>query len=222
MDCFFNRRKDMDSTFHKIDTENWARKEEYNNFNNSGCQFTLTADCNITHLYEFVHSKNIKLYPVMVALVAQVINEHIEFKYGKVGNDFGYYDVIHPMFFDRTESGNVRALVAEYKGNMYEQIEEIEKVRQEYKDIDAYKPQGNKIPENNVNISCIPWVKFSSMAFSLQYGTWYYPPIVTFGKYEKKDGKVIIPLSVNCNHAVNDGYHASMLIYEFQNKAHNI
>lgn len=44
-------------------------------------------------------------------------------------------------------------------------------------------------------------------------------PLLTFGKFEERDEKTIIPLSAYCNHAVNDGYHCAMLFQEFQQRA---
>jgi len=121
---------------------------------------------------------------------------------------------VHPMFFDLTKEGNVKSLVAQYRENAVEQVEEIERVRRMYQNVDEYQPQD--FSQNVINISSVPWTRFTGLSFSLQYVATYYAPIITFGKYEKKDGKITVPLAVYMNHAVCDGSHAALFIDEFQ------
>ncbi|MDD3831098.1 MAG: CatA-like O-acetyltransferase [Clostridia bacterium] len=204
--------------FTKVDIDKWARKDEYEFFTSGGCGFTVTSQVDITNLYTYAKSHNIKVYPLMVALVSQVINVHTEFKYNWCGDDFGYYDVVHPLFFDMNKSGNTKALFVPYNADTLQQVAMIESVKRQYKDVDAYRPQPN-IPINVVNISVLPWIKASSISFCLKYCDGYYPPIITFDRYEQVDNKVLINMSVYCNHAVNDGSHACMLINEFSQRA---
>lgn len=212
----------MDAAFHKIDLETWERREEYESFSRSGCGFTMTAELDITHLRRFAKENGAKLYPMLVAVAAQAVNAHREFRYGWGGEDeFGYYETMHPLFFDVMESGNVKCLVAEYKPDALQQAAEIERVRARYAGVDKYCPQG-VFPPNSVNISAVPWIKTTNISFCLQHCATYYPPILTFGKLEERDGKSVIPLSVYCNHAVNDGYHCALLFQEFQQRADGV
>lgn len=213
----------MNTEFHKIEIDKWERKDEYEFFTQKGpCAFTLTANVDITGLYNYGKANEIKLYPLLVAAISRVLNSHKEFRYGWQDNSFGYYEVLHPLVFDMIVSTkNVKCLCAEYKSDLLEQVKEIESMREKYKYIDKHRPQV-ELPSNVVNISCLPWVNFSGLSFSLKYTAEYFTPIITFGKYEKENGKIIIPLSVYCNHAVNDGYHCSLLFNEFQELAKNI
>lgn len=205
----------MDTTFHKIDIASWERRDAYEFFSHGGCGFSLTVDLDITGLHAYAKTNGVKLYPLLVAAAIRVVNAHREFRYGREGEDFGYYDVVHPLFFDLTPGGNTKSLYCAYKNDLLEQAAEIERVRETYRDIEGYCPQGREI-RNLVNISCLPWVTFTGLSFCMQYCATYYAPIITFGKYKKKEGRTIIPLSVYCNHAVNDGYHCSLIFSELQ------
>lgn len=203
----------MDTAFHRIDVENWARRDEFESFTRAGCGFTMTAQADITPLFDHAGANGLKLYPLMVWAAIRTANAHREFRYGYEGA-FGYYDTVHPMFFDLTKEGNVKSLVAQYRENAMEQVEEIERVRRMYQNVDEYQPQD--FSQNVINISSVPWTRFTGLSFSLQYVATYYAPIITFGKYEKKDGKITVPLAVYMNHAVCDGSHAALFIDEFQ------
>lgn len=134
----------MDAAFHKIDLETWERREEYESFSRSGCGFTMTAELDITHLRRFAKENGAKLYPMLVAVAAQAVNAHREFCYGWGGEDeFGYYETMHPLFFDVMESGNMKCLVAEYKPDALQQAAEIERVR-------AVRGRGQILPAGGV------------------------------------------------------------------------
>ena len=153
----------MDTTFHKVDLETWERREEYEYFSRGGCGFTMTAELDITHLRRYAKEHGAKLYPMLVAVAAQAVNAHPEFRYGWSEEDeFVCYNTMHPLFFDVMENGNVKCLVAEYIPDALRQVEEIERVRAEYADVNKYNPQGT-FPLNSVNISAVPWIKTTNI-----------------------------------------------------------
>lgn len=214
----------MDSTFHVMDIENWERRQEFEFFTNSGCGFTATAEVDLTHIHAYAKQNGLKLYPLLVAVSAKAVNGHREFKYGRQGENrelFGYYDVVHPLFFDPAPAGNVRCLCAEYNDDIGVMLENIARLRRRYADSTLYRPQPD-FPLNNVNVSCLPQLSFTGLSFALQYAAYYYPPILTFGKYTEKDGRLVAPLSVCCNHAVNDGGHCAMVYSDFQRLADSL
>lgn len=213
----------INTNFHKVDIDAWERKDEYTFFVNSGCGFTMTSEIDITKLCEFSRKSGAKLYPLLVATVMRVLNAHREFRYGWGGNDeFGYYDVVHPLIFDKARTDNVKSLVAEYSEDVLKQVANINAVREQYADSDKHRPQG-ALPNNIINISAVPWVKTTGISFCLQHCATYFAPILTFGQLEKKDdGKAVIPLTVYANHAVNDGYHMARLFMEYQQEVDRV
>ena len=44
------------------------------------------------------------------------------------------------------------------------------------------------------------------MHIELPDGYLYFSPIVNWGKYQKEDGRIKMPVSVRLNHAIADGY----------------
>lgn len=55
-------------------------------------------------------------------------------------------------------------------------------------------------------VSCTPWLHFTQVIQPAPIPADCIPRIV-FGKYVKQDGKIIMPLSIQCNHALVDGRH---------------
>lgn len=81
-------------------------------------------------------------------------------------------------------------------------------------------PQSDK-PINTFDISMIPWVEFTSFSLHLPKGNKFLLPIFTIGKYSKGNNKITIPLAIQVNHAVTDGYHVGLFVDILQNNINN-
>ncbi len=55
-------------------------------------------------------------------------------------------------------------------------------------------------------LSCVPWVAFTQVIQPVPIPADSNPRIV-FGKFIKQDGKCLLPVHTQCNHALVDGYH---------------
>lgn len=73
------------------------------------------------------------------------------------------------------------------------------------------------IPPNIFPVSMISWTSFESFNLNLKYGYDYLLSIFTMGKYYIENDKYILPLAIQVNHAVCDGFHVSRFINELKN-----
>lgn len=210
----------MNEKFIEVDKSKWPRADEFEYFSKSPCSFSVTAEIDMTNLYCFAKENGFKIYPLLVAVTIQALNSRKEFRYHEFldSGRFGYFEVLHPIVFQLNKNRNdVKALAAEYDENLNRQLQNIESVRRQYESKEGYMPQ-EYMPVNAVNISCVPWLKFTDVSFALTYGAKYYFPILTYGKFTKQGDKTVIPLSVYANHAVNDGYHVAMLFADIEER----
>ena len=81
-------------------------------------------------------------------------------------------------------------------------------------DMELYKNEGRLTnPKPNFFIvSCMPWFTYTSFEVSNQSEMQFLFPMITWGKYEECNGKIIMPLTLQIHHAAADGYHCSLLI----------
>ena len=117
------------------------------------------------------------------------------------------------------------------------------------KDIDAQVPElpfsnpwiasqiAGKLPRNAVlhlgilnsirswnffDVSCLPWVRYKHFDVHVFDEGKFLAPVVTWGKYEPEDGRLIMPLTMNIHHAVADGFHLSRFFNEVQQLIHSL
>ena len=133
----------------------------------------------------------------------------------------GYYDICHPSYTifhedDKTFS-DIWTVYDEDFARFYASAAEDMEI---YKDIKGVKTKDGK-PDGFTPISCAPWIHYNSISHDTPGPNHVYFPIITFGKYEEKDGKLLLPFSIYVNHAIADGYHTSMLILDIQKNCDN-
>jgi chloramphenicol O-acetyltransferase type A len=64
--------------------------------------------------------------------------------------------------------------------------------------------------------SVIPWVSFTSISHARDTTQTNGAPRVTFGKFHERDGRVLMPVSVEVHHALMDGIHVGRFFERLQ------
>lgn len=70
-------------------------------------------------------------------------------------------------------------------------------------------------------VSCVPWVAFTQCIQPVPIPADCNPRIV-FGKYIKENDRILMPLHIQCNHALVDGYHLGLFYQEFEKIAASV
>lgn len=196
-----------------IDINEWKRKQWYESYmNNVPCSFSSVIQLDITYLYTFSKANNIKLYSSLVWSLTAAVNSIDEFRYSLMDDQLILFDNLQPSFTVlNSENETFMELWSEFQESILDFDSSMNETIAEHNSSLEMSPQSNK-PINSFNISMIPWVDFTSFSLHLPKGHGYLLPIFTFGKLSKNDDRVTIPLSIQVNHAVTDGYHLGKFI----------
>lgn len=204
--------------FNLIDMEKWKRKEWFEHYlNEVRCTYSMTVNIDITKLQVIRKTQNVKLYPILIFFLSEVVNKFEEFRmdfddYGKLG----YWDIVHPSYtIFNQESETFSSIWTEYEVNFLKFYNLYQRDVKQYMQVGGFAPKNNT-PPNHFSISSIPWTSFTGFNLNIYGNGTYLRPIFTFGKHFEQEGKVLLPLSVQVHHAVCDGFHVSRLIEEFQ------
>lgn len=198
-------------SFHLIDFETWERKDFYKHFiNDVVCTYSTTVNLDITNL------KNVRLYPTIIWLLTNVVNQMPEFRTAITKEGVGIYDEMHPAYtiFDK-ENKNFSGIWTEFNLDYKVFLDAYELDIAKYTSSKEYAPKPNR-PDNSFDISMIPWFTFTSFNLNIFGDGKYLLPIFTLGKYFDDNGKRLIPLSIQVHHAVCDGYHIGKFVETLQ------
>ena len=186
--------------FKLIDIENWERREFYEHFiNEVVCTYSAVVNIDITNL------QGQKLYPAMIWLLTKTVNDMPEFRTSLTKEGLGIYDDMHPMYtvFNK-ENKNFSGIWSYFSEDYAEFLKRYEADAATYSKSTRYAPKDGT-PANSFNISMVPWVEFTAFNINVFDEGKFLLPIFTMGKYFERDGKRLLPLSIQVHHAVCDG-----------------
>lgn len=201
----------------RVDISTWARKEHFEILNTVGsCTFSQTAQLDVTKLLLCTKTMGLKFYPVMIHIIAKLVNRFPEFRMAIKGGELVLWDVVHPsytIFHERTETFS--SLWTSYAEDLGTFLQGYASDREKYGDNLSYFPK-DEYAENVFYVSANPWVSFTSFNFNMADTNNFFTPMFTIGKYYSQGDKVFMPLAVQVHHAVCDGFHVGRVINEIQ------
>ena len=200
-------------SFRLIDLDSWDRKEYYQHYMSQVvCTYSMTVDVGVTSL------SGRKLYPAMLWLLTDTVNQFEEFRTQLTETGLGIYEKMCPsytIFNKDTEKFSV--IWTEFDSDYDVFLRRYEEDCRAYGACVRMFPKEYK-PEYAFDVSMLPWQSFS--AFNLNVygeGKWLLP-IFTMGKTYEQDGKTLLPLAIQVHHAVCDGYHVCKFVEVLQEK----
>ena len=206
----------MNPTYHIVDRSTWSRGALFQYYLDSmRVVMSLTVDMDVTPLVRYVKGRGLKFYPAMIWAVSRVINAHDEFKYGwDASGNLIRWDFVSPSYahFHR-EDENFTKLVTEYAGELSVFHARFLRDRERYRELRGVVEHQ---PPNFFDVSCLPWVRYRHFDVHVFDEGTFLAPVVTWGRYEEEQGRLLMPLTMNIHHAVADGFHLSRFFREVQ------
>lgn len=205
-----------------IDLASWNRQEHYRFYRQIQCNFSLTAEVDVTNVIDFYRHHNYKFYPVMIHLITQAVNQIPAFKMALKNEQLIEWEIVLPSYtIFHPESETFSSLWTEYHSDLTEFVQAYERDFAEYQHDLALSPKPN-LPDNHFNISNLPWTSFSGFNLSFPEVKDHFAPIITMGKFSEKDGKFALPVAIQVHHAVCDGFHLGKFIELIQTQCNDI
>ena len=199
--------------FTLIDVDTWERKEFYLHFiNEVVCTYSVNVDMDITSL------KGQRLYPAMLYLLTDTVNEYVEFRTHLSLKGVGFFDRMTPSYtIFNQENKNFSAIWTEFSEDYATFLRRYIEDTKTYCGSTRYMPKAGK-PDNCFDVSMLPWMTFTALNINVYDAGKYLLPIFTMGRTFERDRKTLLPLSIQVHHAVCDGYHVSRFVETLQQK----
>lgn len=189
----------------EIQMDNWTRKEIYNHFSLLDYPFySITLPIDVTNVKKVSKNKQVSFYHLMIWLCTKAINEVEEFNYRLIDNKLYCIDQSIPSFTDVKLGTNIfQFLTIPYQEN-YEKFHEDAKLTLE----NQQGLYGNApVNEEVIYFSSLPWFDFTSLTNERNFNKDDMIPRISWGKYEEKEEKLFLHLSIDVNHRTIDGFH---------------
>ena len=205
--------------FHKIDMDNWERREHYYYYRDFiKTRYNLCGEIDITGLLSQIREKRLHFYLVFLYVVIHTVNEIKELRM-RLDEDgaLGYWDVCHPSYtIFHKDDLTFSDIWTEYSPDFQTFYERASQDMETFQDVKGIKAKPDT-PPNFCPISCIPWISFTGFGSDTYAESNMLYPVILFGKYhENEKGQILLPLSIAVNHMVADGYHTCLFFQKIQ------
>lgn len=198
-----------------INLEDWNRAEHFKFFGNMDYpQYNICMNIDITKFLGKVREKKLPFYYAMIYASMSAANEVEEFKYRIKDGQVILHEKIHPSFTEMAQGSELFKIVTV---NLESTMEEfILAAKQKADNQKEYFPFEELVRGDLVYITCIPWISFTHLSHTLNLRKDDAVPRISWGKYYKEGEKVLLPFSVQVNHAFVDGIHVGRYLDKLQ------
>lgn len=204
----------MADTYRIIDEESWKRKLHCQIFRNSiEPAFCVTIELDITNYLEKIREKGYSFTFSLIYAVTKCANDIEEFRYRFLDGKIVLYDQIHTAFtYLNKDTELFKVVYVEMKETLDEYVKTASKAADEQKEY--FKgPLGNDV----FQFSPLPWVSYTHISHTNSGNKDNATPLFDWGKFFERDGKMILPFSIQAHHSFVDGLHIGKLVDLLQN-----
>lgn len=204
----------MSNHYTEIDEKTWKRAMHCMVFRNSvEPAFCVTFELDITNFLPKVKEKNYSFTMAMIYAVSKCANEIEEFRYRFLDGKVVLFDRIDTAFtYLNKETELFKVVNVPMCDSMEGYVSLALKTAEKQKEYFT-GPLGNDI----FQFSPMPWVSYTHISHTNSGKKDNATPLFDWGRFYEKDGKILLPFSVQAHHSFVDGLHIGKL-YELVQK----
>ncbi len=201
-----------------IDIESWKRKEHFLFFYRMDYpQFNICLNLDVSNFLKFTKDKQLSFYYAMIYAVTNVVNGIDDFKYRIRDGKVVMHDTIHPSFTDMDHEGKddlFKLVTVDFKDDIFEFEKKAKEACQNQSDYFGLDKLIGR--DDLIYITCIPWISFTHISHTISINKNDSVPKISWGKYYKDGDKILLPFSVQVNHALMDGFQVGKYVEKLQ------
>lgn len=203
----------MEKGYSIIDIKNWKRATHCQVFRQAlQPQYCVSFELDISAFYKKIKAMNWSFTYAMIYIVTKCANEIEEFRYRFEDGEVVLYEKIDTSF---TYLENETELFKVVNVDMQDCIEDYIRVASETEKNQKDYFTG-PLPNNVYSFSAIPWISFTHISHTDSGKKDNAIPMFDWGKFFERDGKFMLPFSVQVHHSFVDGVHVGKLSGKLQ------
>lgn len=203
----------MPNTYKIIDEENWERRMHCAVFRNSvEPAFCVTFEADVTNFLEKVKKQNLSFTLSMVYAVCKCANEIEELRYRFIDGKIVLFDKIDTAFtYLNKDTQLFKVVNVPMADTLEEYVKSATQIANEQKEYFT-GPLGNDV----FQCSPMPFLTYTHISHTNSGKKDNATPLFDWGKYYEKDGRIVMPVSVQAHHSFVDGIHIGQFAEKLQ------
>lgn len=207
----------MSNHYTIIDEKSWERAMHCMVFRDSvEPAFCVTFEADITNFRCKLKAQGLSFTLAMVYAVCRCANEIEAFRYRFLDGRIALFDRIDTAFtYLNPETELFKVVNVPMTASLEDYVKLAEQTAQEQKEYFT-GPLGNDV----FQCSPLPWVTYTHISHTNSGKKDNATPLFDWGKYYEKEGKLMIPISVQAHHSFVDGLHIGQFVQKLQQYFH--
>lgn len=167
--------------------------------------FGITAEVDITAFLNKVRSSaELRFTPALVYLIGRTALEITPFRWRLRGDEIVEHANLRPSFTVPTADSDVFSFcTVTYQQDPVAFHAHTVATIERMNDNPSFEDEAGA--DDYLFLSAFPWASFTSITHAMHYSPGDSVPRITWGKYFKREDKVLMPLAVQAHHALVDG-----------------
>ena len=175
--------------------------------------FCVTFDIDITNFLGQVRRQNVSFTIAFVYAVCKCANGIKAFRYRFLDGKIVLFDQIDTAFtYLNKETELFKVINVPMRDTLKEYVELATRTAEEQKEY-FIGPLGNDV----FQCSPMPWVTYTHISHTNSGKKDNATPLFDWGRYYERDGRIIMPVSVQAHHSFVDGIHIGRFAEQLQN-----
>lgn len=146
------------------------------------------------------------------------INSVDELKYRIIDNEIIEFDKVHAGITIGREDETLGFGFVNFYSDFVTFNAELKNEILAVKNCSGLRLNNDDIKKDLIRHSTIPWNSFSGLLHPTNFDQKESVPKITFGKFTIREGKRMLPISIEAHHGLVDGFHMAKYLTEFQNQ----
>lgn len=199
----------MLNSYRIIDETTWDRAMHCAVFRNSvEPAFCITFEADVSGLKKYVKENSLSFTLATVYAVCKCANQIEEFRYRFVDDKVVLFDNIDTAFtYLKKETNLFKVVNVPMMNDLKEYCISAKRITDEQEDYFT-GPLGNDV----FQCSPMPWVTYTHISHTNSGKKDNATPLFDWGKYYEKNGRWIMPVSVQAHHSFVDGIHIGKFV----------
>ena len=203
----------------KIDLSSWKRKEHFEFFSKMDSPiFGIVTEVDCDECYKNSKENGISFFASYLHKSMIAVNSVEELKYRIVDNEIIAFEKIHAGITIAREDETFGFGFVNFSQDFETFNAELNNEILEVKNCSGLRLNNDDIKKDLIRHSTIPWNSFSGLLHPTNFDRKESVPKITFGKFAVRDGKRMLPISIEAHHGLVDGLHIAKYLNEFQNQ----
>ncbi|CAA7196090.1 chloramphenicol acetyltransferase [Chryseobacterium potabilaquae] len=200
-----------------IDIDNWNRKEHFDFFSKMvSPYFGLTTELDCTKAYEAAKENNYSFFASYLHKSMIAVNSVDALKLRIIENQVILYDVIHAGTTINREDQTFGFAFIPFSERFDIFNSDLQSEIEEVQNSTGLRLNNGELGKDLIRHSTIPWHSFSALLHPTNFDKTESVPKITFGKFNNREGKKYLPVSIELHHGLAAGIDIAKYLEEFQ------